>query len=271
METLKFSFSIGGEWLTKYIQDGVKYERKGYEWAEKLVTELLKPNGLDDSAIKRITQDIIIGRGRFSGNTADGTFSYDDESYGTPDEFFRLFDHIDRERKTNRQAFDDINSAWIELASLITGEISRDQLECRQNLQFKKETPLQEFLNRITNEEAETKEPYGFISPDGVFHCVEWGAHGAWAEAYINNSDSLLDDYQNGQRRYPYPSDYLVYAKGWLLLHNPAHGRPRLTAGDKPMTKAQREALYDYYIKAGREEEASDLYKKEDPQNADQL
>ena len=43
-------------------------------------------------------------------------------------------------------------------------------------------------------------------------------------------------------------------------MHSPSRGKPKLTAGDKPMTKAQRETLYDYYIKAERDEEANALF-----------
>ncbi|MBQ8111342.1 MAG: hypothetical protein IJ124_14395 [Clostridia bacterium] len=257
MNTLKFNFSINGAWLTKFIQDGVMYEGKGYEWAEQTVNELLKPNGLDEATAKKITQDIILGRGRFSGNTGDGTFVYDDESYGTPDDFFLLFSRIDKERKDNRQAYTDINNAWCELAELITGEIKRSDLTCAPNLQFKEKSPLEEYIERMTDEESEAREPYGFISPDGEFHNVEWGEHGEWAETYIKES-GLLVDAENS--RYCYPTDYLVHEKGWLLMHSPSRGKPKLTAGDKPMTKAQRETLYDYYIKAERDEEANALF-----------
>jgi len=197
----------------KFIQDGVRYEGKGYVWAEQTVAEILKPNGLDDATAKRITQDIILGRGRFTGNTGDGTFMYNDEDYGTPDDFFSLFERVDNERKSNWRAYKDIQEAWDELASLTTGEIE--------------------------------------------FHRVEWGEHGEWAETYIEES-GLLVDAENS--RYSYSTDYLIHEKGWLLLHNPSRGKPKLTAGAKPMTKAQRETLYDYYIKAGRDEEASALF-----------
>jgi len=241
----------------KFIQDGVRYEGKGYVWAEQTVAEILKPNGLDDATAKRITQDIILGRGRFTGNTGDGTFMYNDEDYGTPDDFFSLFERVDNERKSNWRAYKDIQEAWDELASLTTGEIGRNELVCTPNLQFSKQSPLEEYIERLTDDEAEEREPYGFIAPDGEFHRVEWGEHGEWAETYIEES-GLLVDAENS--RYSYSTDYLIHEKGWLLLHNPSRGKPKLTAGAKPMTKAQRETLYDYYIKAGRDEEASALF-----------
>lgn len=257
MEQLKLRFSISGEWLTKYLREGFCYEGKGYAWAQQAVTEILKPANLDAATLKKMTQDIIIGRGRFTGNTGDGTFMYNDEDYGTPDDFFSLFERVDNERKSNWQAYRDIQDAWIELASLTTGEIGRNELTCVPNLQFSKQTPLEQYIERMTDDEAEEREPYGFISPDGEFHRVDWGEHGEWAQEYIEES-GLLVDAENS--RYSYSTDYLIHEKGWLLMHNPSRGKPKLTAGDKPMTKAQREALYDYYIKAGRKDDANELY-----------
>ena len=257
METLKFNFSISGEWLTKFLRDGFCYEGKGYAWVQQTITDLLKTTNLDAATMKKMAQDIIIGRGRFTGNTGDGTFIYNDEDYGTPDDFFSLFERVDNERKSIMQAYRDIQDAWIELASLTTGEIGRNELTCTPNLQFSKQTPLEEYIERLTDDEAEEREPYGFIAPDGEFHRVDWGEHGEWAQKYIEES-GLLVDAENS--RYSYSTDYLIHEKGWLLLHSPSRGKPKLTAGDKPMTKAQRETLYGYYIKAGREQEANELY-----------
>lgn len=58
-------------------------------------------------------------------------------------------------------------------------------------------------------------------------------------------------------------SDFLVYAEGWILLHNPQRGIAEVEQNEgKNMTKAQRETLYDYYIFFNRIEEANDLYKE---------
>ena len=106
--------------------------------------------------------------------------------------------------------------------------------------------------------EGETA-PYGFISPDGEFHPVKWADHERFAGDYIRAHDGwenvLKNDMHTG-------TDYLVLVKGWLLLHNPRQGVPFLTSGDRPMTKAQREALFDYYTKYGMKKEASALYQE---------
>lgn len=108
-------------------------------------------------------------------------------------------------------------------------------------------------------------EPYGFITPDGVFHPVGWGEHTEYAYRYIDNN-GLQDDFY---KWWCYettdvcesPTDYLVYKHGWLLLHSPGYGLPFLTRSNKEMTKAQRETLFDYYISHGRESDATALYR----------
>lgn len=258
-KTLKFNFSISGEWLTKFIRDGVISEGKGYPWAVETMVDLMKPNGLDRSTVVKMTQDIIIGRGCFSGNTGDGSFSYNDEDNGTPDEFFEYFDRIFEDKKALRRAYTAMNDAWSELADLITGVIERDDLKCGPNIQFKIDEQLQEYIERKTDVEAEKREPYGFITPEGEFHPVEWCEHESFALRYIDEH-GLRDSWENNEDYHHLATDYLVYVKGWLLLNNPGQGKPKLTSGYKPMTKAQREALFDYYIKAGREVEANTLY-----------
>ena len=44
--------------------------------------------------------------------------------------------------------------------------------------------------------------------------------------------------------------DFLVYEKGYCLIHDPA-GTGYIVTYKKPFTKKQREFLYDYFIAAG--------------------
>lgn len=260
VERRRISFSITGEWLTDYIRRSVMYEEKNYEWAKQTLAEILAHNGLDEKRIVKITQDVLLGRGRFTGETRDGTFAYDDDTSERPDDFFSRFCRVKEELSEEKKYCEQINGAWLELCAYMTGEIGRDDLSHTMNAQFKIEQSLKEFIKRATDEEVAESEPYGFIAPDGEFHRVEWGEHGEWAETYITTS-GLYDDFDKSP--YSYPADFLVHSKGWLLLHNPSNSRPKLTVGAKPMTKAQRESLYDYYIKAGRNEEANAIFREE--------
>ena len=104
------------------------------------------------------------------------------------------------------------------------------------------------------------ENPYGFISPDGKYHPVEWGEHTEYAYKYIDNNNLSDDFYKWWKDVYGSSTDYLVYNCGWLLIHSPAYGIPYLTLSNKNITKAQRETLFDYYIQTGREKEANALY-----------
>lgn len=58
--------------------------------------------------------------------------------------------------------------------------------------------------------------------------------------------------------------DFMVEELGWLLLDEPSFGDAILTKSSKRrMTKAQKEALFDYYIKMGRHGEANKLYEED--------
>ena len=45
--------------------------------------------------------------------------------------------------------------------------------------------------------------------------------------------------------------EFLSGVKGYALIHNPAGFGGYLVSHEKPLTKAQREFLYDYFIKIG--------------------
>lgn len=84
--------------------------------------------------------------------------------------------------------------------------------------------------NKIVNIEdteetdKKNKEEYGWLTPDGTFHSVEFGNHQAWASEY------LLKLYCEGKISYEQtrPKENgdvgnLLTDMGWILIHNP-HG-----------------------------------------------
>lgn len=106
--------------------------------------------------------------------------------------------------------------------------------------------------------------PYGFISPNGRYHSVEWGEHTEFAYRYIDNNGLESEFYKWWKETTDCsgsPTDYLVYGCGWLLLHSPGYGLPYLTSSKKEMTKEQRETLFDYYVQLDMKKEANALYK----------
>lgn len=253
------SFAIDGEWLTDFLRQRFLYEGIGFEWVVETVGELLKSNGLTEQRIEQIAQDIILGRSYFKGNTRDGSFVYCDCSdEPLKSDFFRKYTRLQNDLKKEEQARKDAVEAWQELALVITGELERDDCGCQCNIDLLKPTPMEEFIDRMIAPEEETA-PYGFISPDGEFHPVEWAKHEKFAVDYLEERGGWAAVIEAGCHT---ATDTLVIGKGWLLMHNPQHGKPFLTSGDRPMTKAQREALFDYYTKYGMKKEASALYQE---------
>lgn len=121
---------------------------------------------------------------------------------------------------------------------------------------------LDNYFFRLKNRDTESFYEYGFISPEGKFYAVEWGEHSEWANKYCEDNWTIDELMKTNNKGKYIGADYLVYIKGWLLLHNAHQGEAKLEQG-KPMTKAQKETLYDYYINYGRDEEATKLYKEE--------
>lgn len=109
---------------------------------------------------------------------------------------------------------------------------------------------LNDLLARLRSNE---NDDYGWLFPDGTFHPVEFGGHSSWALNYLK--DHLTDfkeRYWAGE--FKHPTDDLEMIYGAVLLHSPHGGIARVSRTEevnvlKPLTKAQREFLYEYYTK----------------------
>lgn len=254
---MNMTFSLDGKWMTDFIRNRFLYEDMSFDWVIESIEKLLNGNGLTRQRIEQIAQDVILGRSYFKGNTRDGSFVYCDGSdEPIESDFFKKYSNLRDELKKERQARKDAVEAWQELALVIKGEIDRGDCESQSNIEIFKPTPMEEFIDRMIEDDGDIA-PYGYISPNGEFHPVDYAEHERFAQDYINSSrerDKILE------LGYLLGKDYLVYGMGWILLHNPAMGKPIITYGDRPMTKAQREALFDYYTKYGMKKEANALY-----------
>lgn len=250
-------FSVDGKWLTDFIRQRFFYEDMDYDWVVQTISEMLSLNGLSEQRIEQIAQDIILGRSHFKGNTGDGSFVYCDGSdEPIKSDFFKKYSTLRANFKKEKKARKEAVEAWQELVLVLNGEISRSECECQCNIDLFRPSPTEEFINRMIADENEVA-PYGFISPDGEFHAVEFADHERFAGDYMRDHEGWEEVLKNDCRT---ATDFLVLKKGWLLLHNPSLGKPFLTSGDKPMTKAQREALFDYFTKYGMKKEANALY-----------
>lgn len=113
---------------------------------------------------------------------------------------------------------------------------------------------------RPRREERETEVvpgvPFGWLPPAGKFIEADFGDHERAARE-IADYEKWLDEYDKW-RHAPggglrLVRDYLVEVRGYVLIHNPALGglgAPIVTKS-KPLTKRQREFLFDAYTAAG--------------------
>lgn len=110
---------------------------------------------------------------------------------------------------------------------------------------------VEEFLERAKRPDSD--QDYGWLEPTGVFHAVPFGEHQGWAwkkALELGFSGEAFDRGLGGD---------VLLEHGWVLLDNPGMGLARPTISDtKPLTKAQREFLFDYYT----ERDWPDLAKK---------
>lgn len=255
------SFSVDGKWFTDFVRSRFIHEDTDFTDTVKLLKEMLAPNNLSDDRVQQIAIDIILGRSYFKGNTADGSFVFCDGSDEPikPD-FFKKFAAMKKALAEEKEAREAAVEAWQELALVVSGEMNRYDCECECNVELLRPTPAEEFIERMIADEEETA-PYGFFSPDGEFHAVEWAAHEEFACDYMRNHGGFSRILEESP--YDTAKDFLVLRLGWVLLHNPSQGKPILTRGDKRMTKAQRDALYSYFVKYGMKNEANALFEEE--------
>lgn len=130
---------------------------------------------------------------------------------------------------------------------------------------------LQSFLDRKRNEKKydyDPEEDYGWLAPDGTYYPVPWGNHSEWATKYADEHYPFKDNAHmywktdaNGKRHHYVAGDFLVYILHWVLLDSPHQGiaTPKYDPA-RPLTKAQKEFLYQYYIDRGENKRANAIY-----------
>ena len=94
----------------------------------------------------------------------------------------------------------------------------------------------------------------GWLSPTGVLTSSDWGTHLESAIDLIDKYD-WSDEYEEwvGDRYDDMcpENDFLCQVKGYVLIHNPSMDGGYVVTKVKPLTKKQREFLYDYFMALG--------------------
>lgn len=102
------------------------------------------------------------------------------------------------------------------------------------------------------HEEFQYKDKFGWLSPTGEFIVSDWGEHEGSAYDIICEK-GFEDEYDewDGHDELGLAKDYLCEVKGWVLIHNPSMDGGHVVTNIKPMTKRQKEFLYDYFMAIG--------------------
>lgn len=111
-----------------------------------------------------------------------------------------------------------------------------------------------ELPNGYNERPKKDSQPYGWLSPTGVFIESPWGTHCESAEIIIksNNFTKEFDIWTSAHiERICSERDFLSEVKGYVLIHNPANDGGYIVSHLKPLTKKQREFLYQYFKDLG--------------------
>ena len=111
--------------------------------------------------------------------------------------------------------------------------------------------PVADFIDRMNSDSG---DDYGWLAPDGTFYPVEFANHQRWARKKLMELGAI-EKHELNTGSY---GDKLV-EMGWALLHNPGMGTAFVTSSDaKPLTKKQKDFLFDYYTKRNKHRKAEE-------------
>lgn len=138
---------------------------------------------------------------------------------------------------TEEPIFDLPESSYHEYVKTTNKSLSESTLENKEQ----EESKFFKEVN-IIKPHSDKYYTYGWLEPNGTFHEVKWGDHNDFAWKYLR------------EHNLPYERDLskagdALTDRGWVLLHNPGMDLAYVTRDETtPLTKAQRDYLYAYYI-----------------------
>ena len=101
------------------------------------------------------------------------------------------------------------------------------------------------------DKEFEYKGKFGWLSPLGKFLESEYGTHEGSAIEIIQKNGWVADYEKRDFNVLNLARDYLCAVKGYVLIHNPSMDGGYIVTNMKPLTKKQKEFLYDYFMAVG--------------------
>ena len=277
---LTMSFNISGEFVTRTAREWFFYENKPYETVEELLFSCMCGTDLPTEELKRMAQEIILGRSEFKGWSGDNTFEYVKLENSAELNIFTEYSKLAQKNKELNKDLKTLNDRFLNLCGAIndiTYGYSEEAIQQIENNNDKKR--LVDMLRAVGDckisyspmtgysilddylEASKTDNNYGWLSPNGEFHPVDWCEHQEWAELQVEKM-GLCDEFEKWNDTESHSmqlwGDFLC-EKGWILLHNPARGTAKVTRNEsKRITKAQSEFLFNYYTDRGKHDLAKE-------------
>ena len=247
------SFSVTGHFVTRTAREWFWNEHKPWPVVEELLLSCMKGTDQTEEELKELARKVVFGRAKFVGNTRDGDFCLVDDDQ---DLVVRNVERLAREVVEAENSLNEIQERYFDLVYRLEDEgygwLVNPQPEPATS------SLVTSFLKQVKIEEKHN-DNYGWLEPGGTFHPVEFAEHSEWAWKTIQERDWTKEFGMSDCGGIYSASDFLVNYKGWVLLHNPGRGVAQVTKSDiRPLTKAQREFLFDYYTDRGLDKSAAE-------------
>lgn len=274
------SFKIMGSYITNTAREFVANGK--FAAAMELVMSCVESDDLTMREREHIAYDVINGNADIIGTYPDddyGVEDYDEERKGShiADSFEQLKTKCDRLEEEKGEALEKLcfilsylneNSPYLaeEIAESFKEEYGYLLDKRYEHSSYKKQL-VTEFLEQAKKDD---NMEYGWLEPNGTYHPIEWAKHFEWAANYLKEHYPMKSypelywhEFPNQGKRPINGGDVLTYKLGWVCIHNPQQGRGQIEAIGKPMTKAQKEFMYQYYMERDRRAEATALWEDE--------
>ncbi len=269
-------FSVQGELITRLARERVFYENPPrIKYAIDLLMSCLESDQMSEGDRLLLAVKILNGEARIVG-------TYPEDDYGVemlekPEGKFNLMERIERvaqeveDLKKERRELSDKLACVAEELDLSPWKMRAINRTWRTDYGGENdifdvdpsdgcgEDPLLSVLKRFSGSEDGEEDPaneldYGWLAPDGTFYPVEFASHQSWAWKKLMELGAIEKYDLNAGNA----GDKLV-EMGWALLHNPGMGTAFVTSSDaKPLTKKQKDFLFDYYTKRNKHRKAEE-------------
>lgn len=271
-EYKEVSFCVQGEFITQMAKERFFSECCGYDKVMDLLFSCMEGTDQSEKEIRRLAEDILLGRAALVGNTGDSTYHLEvyepDEQPEQPGKFnvFKKMTTLSQKLKDTEKELRKMQE-WYSVAMEHVPEYRRNNVlsETGQPIEsWYGNSMLGSYMERMMDDEEHTTEDYGWLEPNGTFHEAEWGMHQEWATEYVR--ENFPEEYEDVRLQMNTGTgligegDWLV-ERGWVLLHSPSQGIAQPTKNPvKRYTKAQQDFLYDYYTERGQDKKANEIY-----------